>query len=157
MTDPFLPPAGDSAATPPRAAHPSRTPIDDARDARHTAEAVLYEIRRVIVGQDAMLERVLVALLAGGHLLLEGVPGLAKTLTIKTLADVLDVKKLINTVEKRKGVAALGETLVGQLPYYERWIAAFSTISFTKGFFTPTELARKMAEVDARFAEASSE
>jgi MoxR-like ATPase len=58
-------------------------------DARQTAEAVLYEIRRVIVGQDAMLERVLVALLAGGHLLLEGVPGLAKTLTIKTLADVL--------------------------------------------------------------------
>jgi MoxR-like ATPase len=61
------------------------TPVD----ARETAEAVLYEIRRIIVGQDAMLERVLVALLSGGHLLLEGVPGLAKTLTIKTLADVL--------------------------------------------------------------------
>ena len=58
-------------------------------DARATSEAVLYEIRRVIVGQDAMLERVLVALLAGGHLLLEGVPGLAKTLTVKSLADVL--------------------------------------------------------------------
>jgi MoxR-like ATPase len=61
-----------------------------ALDGRTTSEAVLFEIRRVIVGQDAMLERVLVALLAGGHLLLEGVPGLAKTLTIKTLADVLD-------------------------------------------------------------------
>jgi MoxR-like ATPase len=58
-------------------------------DPRTTSEAVLYEIRRVIVGQDAMLERVLVALLSGGHLLLEGVPGLAKTLTIKTLAEVL--------------------------------------------------------------------
>jgi MoxR-like ATPase len=58
-------------------------------DPRTTSEAVLYEIRRVIVGQDQMLERVLVALLSGGHLLLEGVPGLAKTLTIKTLADVL--------------------------------------------------------------------
>jgi MoxR-like ATPase len=58
-------------------------------DGRTTSEAVLYEIRRVIVGQDAMLERVLVALLSGGHLLLEGVPGLAKTLTVKTLADVL--------------------------------------------------------------------
>src|SRR5512144_2819795 len=58
-------------------------------DPRSTAEAVLFEIRRVIVGQDAMLERVLVALLSGGHLLLEGVPGLAKTLTIKTLAQVL--------------------------------------------------------------------
>jgi len=43
----------------------------------------------VIVGQEAMLERVLVALLAGGHVLLEGVPGLAKTLTVKTVADVL--------------------------------------------------------------------
>ena len=43
----------------------------------------------VVVGQDAMLERVLVALLAGGHVLLEGVPGLAKTLTVKTLARVL--------------------------------------------------------------------
>ena len=73
---------------------PRRPPVPadapDALDGRTTSEAVLFEIRRVIVGQDAMLERVLVALLAGGHLLLEGVPGLAKTLTIKTLADALD-------------------------------------------------------------------
>jgi MoxR-like ATPase len=52
-------------------------------------EAALFEIKRVIVGQEAMLERVLVALLSGGHLLLEGVPGLAKTRTIATLAQVL--------------------------------------------------------------------
>jgi MoxR-like ATPase len=52
-------------------------------------ESALFEIKRVIAGQDVMLERVLVALLAGGHLLLEGVPGLAKTLTIRTTADVL--------------------------------------------------------------------
>src|SRR5215216_3272945 len=52
-------------------------------------EAALFEIKRVIAGQDAMLERVLVGLLAGGHLLIEGVPGLAKTLTIKTTAAVL--------------------------------------------------------------------
>jgi MoxR-like ATPase len=89
VTDPFKSHPGDAVAAAPRAARPPRTPLDDALDARQTAEAVLYEIRRVIVGQDAMLERVLVALLAGGHLLLEGVPGLAKTLTIKTLADVL--------------------------------------------------------------------
>ena len=57
--------------------------------ARGAIEAALYEIKRVIVGQDAMLERLLVALLAGGHVLLEGVPGLAKTLTVRTLADVL--------------------------------------------------------------------
>jgi MoxR-like ATPase len=65
-------------------------PVADSLDGRTASEAVLFEIRRVIVGQDAMLERVLIALLAGGHLLLEGVPGLAKTLTVKTLADVLD-------------------------------------------------------------------
>jgi MoxR-like ATPase len=65
-------------------------PVNEATDGRTASEAVLFEIRRVIVGQDAMLERVLVALLSGGHLLLEGVPGLAKTLTVKTLADVLD-------------------------------------------------------------------
>jgi MoxR-like ATPase len=59
---------------------------DDPRDA---LEEALHEIKRVIVGQDAMLERLLVALLAGGHVLLEGVPGLAKTLTVKTLAQVL--------------------------------------------------------------------
>ncbi len=52
-------------------------------------EEALYEIRRIIAGQEAMLERVLVCLLAGGHLLIEGVPGLAKTLTIKTTAAVL--------------------------------------------------------------------
>jgi MoxR-like ATPase len=62
--------------------HPERAP-------REALEAALYEIKRVIVGQDAMLERLLVALLAGGHVLLEGVPGLAKTLTVKTLAQTL--------------------------------------------------------------------
>jgi MoxR-like ATPase len=52
-------------------------------------EEALYEIRRIIAGQELMLERVLVCLLAGGHLLIEGVPGLAKTLTIKSAASVL--------------------------------------------------------------------
>ena len=52
-------------------------------------EEALFEIRRVIAGQEAMLERVLVCLLSGGHLLIEGVPGLAKTLTIKSTASVL--------------------------------------------------------------------
>jgi MoxR-like ATPase len=58
-------------------------------DARAALQEALSEIKRVIVGQDAMLERLLVSLLAGGHVLLEGVPGLAKTLTLKTLAAVL--------------------------------------------------------------------
>jgi MoxR-like ATPase len=60
------------------------------RDAPRAAlQEALYEVKRVIVGQDAMLERLLVSLLAGGHVLLEGVPGLAKTLTVKTLSQVL--------------------------------------------------------------------
>ncbi len=57
--------------------------------AREQLESALFEVKRVIVGQDAMLERLLVALLTGGHVLLEGVPGLAKTLTVKTIAEVL--------------------------------------------------------------------
>src|SRR5918998_1294940 len=60
-----------------------------ARAAHDALETGLFEVKRVIVGQEGMLERLLVALLAGGHVLLEGVPGLAKTLTIKTVADVL--------------------------------------------------------------------
>ena len=58
-------------------------------EARVALEDALHEIKRVIVGQDGMLERLVVSLLAGGHVLLEGVPGLAKTLTVKTLAEVL--------------------------------------------------------------------
>ena len=75
QNDQALPPGVDPAAL-----------REDARRALHEA---LHEVKRVIVGQDAMLERLLVSLLAGGHVLLEGVPGLAKTLTVKTLAAVL--------------------------------------------------------------------
>jgi MoxR-like ATPase len=75
-TDPTLIPA-------PSADH------DPDAEARHALSAVLHEAKRVVIGQDAMLERVLVALLAGGHVLLEGVPGLAKTLTVRTLANAL--------------------------------------------------------------------
>ena len=52
-------------------------------------QRVLYEVKKVVVGQDQFLERVLIAMLAQGHLLVEGVPGLAKTQTVKTLATVL--------------------------------------------------------------------
>ena len=62
-----------------------RTSPDTAR----LMEQILYEVKRVVVGQDRFLERVMVAMLAGGHLLVEGVPGLAKTLTVKTLANVV--------------------------------------------------------------------
>ncbi len=59
---------------------------DSNRNVRGLMERILFEIKRVVVGQDLFLERVLVAMLAQGHLLVEGVPGLAKTLTVKTLA-----------------------------------------------------------------------
>jgi len=55
-------------------------------------EQVLYQVKRVIVGQDILLERMIVALLAKGHLLVEGVPGLAKTLAVKAMADALGVE-----------------------------------------------------------------
>src|SRR3954463_8213166 len=65
------------------------SPAEMAAQTRARLEAALFEMKRVIVGQEVLLERVLIALLTGGHLLIEGVPGLAKTLTVKTLADVV--------------------------------------------------------------------
>ena len=56
---------------------------------RKPMERVLYEVKKVIVGQDHLLERLVVALLARGHILVEGVPGLAKTMAIKTLAEAI--------------------------------------------------------------------
>src|SRR5918998_6786131 len=64
-------------------------PVPTPAESKERLEQALFEIRRIIAGQEEMLERVLVCLLAQGHLLIEGVPGLAKTLTIKTTAGVL--------------------------------------------------------------------
>jgi len=66
------------------------------------------------------------------------------------LADVLDFRKLINTEEKRCGVEALGSDLVAKLSYYERWIVAFANILLRKEVLTPTEIALKLQEVQAR-------
>ena len=65
-------------------------------DTAQLMEKILYEVKRVVVGQDRFLERVMVAILAQGHLLVEGVPGLAKTLTVKTLANTIqgDFKRI---------------------------------------------------------------
>ena len=73
------------------------------------------------------------------------------------LADVLNFHKIINTEEKRRGVEALGQELIGKLSYYERWIVAFANILFEKSILTPDELARKMDEVSVRFKSASAE
>src|SRR4051794_31969791 len=61
------------------------TPVDAGR----LLEQALFQIKRVVVGQDRMVERAIVCLLARGHCLIEGVPGLAKTLTVSTLASVV--------------------------------------------------------------------
>ncbi|MFC5948438.1 AAA family ATPase [Pseudonocardia lutea] len=80
------PPSGTPAATPPApASTPASTPKDDAE----LLERAVFEIKRVIVGQDRLVERMLVGLLAKGHLLLEGVPGVAKTLAVETVAKVV--------------------------------------------------------------------
>ena len=65
------------------------TTTEPKQDTAQLMEQILYEVKRVVVGQDRFLERVMVAILAQGHLLVEGVPGLAKTLTIKTLAETV--------------------------------------------------------------------
>ena len=65
------------------------TTTEPTQDTAQLMEQILYEVKRVVVGQDRFLERVMVAILAQGHLLVEGVPGLAKTLTVKTLAETV--------------------------------------------------------------------
>ena len=63
--------------------------MDSNLNSKLPMERLLYEVKKVIVGQDHLLERLIVALLARGHILVEGVPGLAKTMAIKTLADAI--------------------------------------------------------------------
>ena len=70
--------------------------MQENQDTAQLMEQILYEVKRIVVGQDKFLERVMVAILAQGHLLVEGVPGLAKTLTVKTLANTVtgDFKRI---------------------------------------------------------------
>ena len=75
----LTPGGGDARGSRPRTRPAPRAPM----------EQLLYEVKKVIVGQDHLLERMVVALLARGHLLVEGVPGLAKTMAIKTLAQAI--------------------------------------------------------------------
>lgn len=67
------------------------TATELAERVRHGRKQILTELRKVIVGQDECIDQVLIALFTGGHCLITGVPGLAKTLMIKTLADILDL------------------------------------------------------------------
>lgn len=94
-----------------------------ATDSANLMERLLYEVKRVVVGQDRFLERVLVAILARGHLLVEGVPGLAKTLTVNTLAKTMrgTFKRIQFTPD------LLPADLVGTRMYNQR-SAEFSTV-----------------------------
>ncbi len=83
--------ASTSSETPQGATAVSAQPVPPAADAARL-ERALFEIKRVIVGQDRLVERMLVSLLARGHVLLEGVPGVAKTLAVETLATVVGGK-----------------------------------------------------------------
>ncbi|HEY4253881.1 MAG TPA: hypothetical protein VGM87_21920 [Roseomonas sp.] len=67
------------------------------------------------------------------------------------LADVLDLHKIINTEEKRRGVEALGSEMVNKLTYYERWAVAFANICFQKGILVPSQLAERMDAVQKRW------
>jgi MoxR-like ATPase len=68
------------------------TDVEAVRSLKENVEAIKKEIGKVIIGQEAIVEQLLISLLARGHCLLVGVPGLAKTLLIKTLAEVMDLK-----------------------------------------------------------------
>src|SRR5690625_30254 len=79
--------AADGTGAPRTGGHAQRVAGDPADT--ELLERAVYEIKRVIVGQDHLVERMLVAVLARGHVLLEGVPGIAKTLAVETFATVM--------------------------------------------------------------------
>src|SRR6478609_6762029 len=91
------PPSPDAGSSPPAAAAPAaapagRTASADAQRARSALLAVRAEVAKAVVGQDAAVAGLLVALLCRGHILLEGVPGVAKTLLVRSLAAALDIE-----------------------------------------------------------------
>lgn len=90
--------------------------IDKKRDHQHKIKEVIREVGKVVIGQDYMVNRLLIGLFTNGHILLEGVPGLAKTLTVNTLANVLklDFKRIQFTPD------LLPADLIGTLIYDQK-------------------------------------
>ena len=86
MTDTDLDPAPSSPATPASAAVPAQPPALDFGPVVRLRQAIVREVGKVVVGQEEAIDGMIVALLARGHVLLEGVPGTAKTLMVRTLA-----------------------------------------------------------------------
>ncbi|MFM8397923.1 MAG: AAA family ATPase, partial [Pirellula sp.] len=70
---------------------PSSEDLARAQSLRESFSKIKTQVSQVIVGQDATIEQLLIAMLAGGHCLLEGVPGLAKTLMVRSLAQAMDL------------------------------------------------------------------
>ena len=118
-------------------------------------ERILYEVKRVVVGQDHFLERVMVAVLAQGHLLVEGVPGLAKTLTVKTLAQTLRGTLQAHPVHARPGAGRPGRHAHLQ-PAHRRVRAPRSGPVFTH-LLLADEINRAPAKVQSALLEVMQE
>lgn len=123
-------------------------------ETHHLIERALYELKKVIVGQEYLLERLMIALIAGGHVLVEGAPGLAKTLTLKTLADVtsLDFKRIQFTPDLLPG------DLIGTRIYNPSH-GAFTTElgPLFANFVLADEINRSPAKVQSALLEAMQE
>ncbi|HEY3445734.1 MAG TPA: MoxR family ATPase [Myxococcales bacterium] len=87
-----LVPTSPAAPQPPPAAVPSALADDLLQAAAHVRESVLAEVRKAVVGQEESLEFILCGIVAGGHVLLEGVPGVAKTLMVRAIARAVDAR-----------------------------------------------------------------
>lgn len=124
------------------------------KEAASKIEKALYEVKKVIVGQDYVLERVMVALLSGGNILLEGPPGLAKTLILKTFSEVLDLKfqRLQFTPD------LLPSDLIGTQMYNQK-NGEFETIlgPIFSNFILADEINRAPAKVQSALLEAMQE
>lgn len=117
-------------------------------------ERLLYEVKKVIVGQDHLLERLIVGLLARGHILVEGVPGLAKTMAIKTLADAIggDFKRIQFTPD------LVPADLIGTRIYNQK-TGEFNTIlgPINTNLLLADEINRAPAKVQSALLEAMQE
>lgn len=132
------------------------TPLSDkqVKEAHQLLEKALYELKRVIVGQDHLLERLLIAVICKGHVLVEGAPGLAKTLALKTLAQVmqLDFKRIQFTPD------LLPADLIGTRIYNPNQ-GAFNTElgPIFANFILADEINRAPAKVQSALLEAMQE
>ena len=116
-------------------------------------EPVLFEVKRTIVGQDVLLERMAIAMLAGGHLLVEGVPGLAKTLMVHSLAQSLSLD--FNRIQFTPDL--MPSDITGTEVLYEDRTSGARELRFVPGpLFANLILADEMAPLDRTIPGAST-